>query len=203
MSWQSSGLGPRRTGTIRVGDGAVEVEPATGDNCIHHLWYPTAVERRWGATGIDHGLGAAVGDLGATSGWGTARSNTAPTMQPVATVGSLHSRSRSWSTTMRSAGATASRLKRSMKGGDEAVRRGLALQFKSGDYRALAKLMPLSQTADDPVVHNARSLLSLWVSTSPRQHQFRSCHCAGMDWTTMSSLYGNTDDYRHSCIAGA
>jgi tetratricopeptide (TPR) repeat protein len=76
---------------------------------------------------------------------------------------------------------------------------GLA-QFKSGSYRpALANFdAALKQLPKDPVVHEVRALtlfalgdykpaaaaLNALLSSAP-----------GMDWTTMSSLYGDADDY--------
>jgi tetratricopeptide (TPR) repeat protein len=76
---------------------------------------------------------------------------------------------------------------------------GLA-KFKTGDYVQALSLFnsALKQMPNDPVVHEVRSLalfatgdfnaaaagLNSLLSAAP-----------GMDWTTMSGLYGNADDY--------
>ncbi len=76
---------------------------------------------------------------------------------------------------------------------------GLA-QFKSGDYRgALASFdLALQELPGDPVVHEVCALALFALG------DYRTCAAAlnsflssapGMDWTTMSGLYGNTDDY--------
>ncbi len=77
---------------------------------------------------------------------------------------------------------------------------GLA-QFKSGDYRgALAKFdAALEKLPGDPVVHEVRALalfaLGEYKPAAAALNSFLSS-APGMDWTTMSSLYGNTDDYQ-------
>jgi tetratricopeptide (TPR) repeat protein len=77
---------------------------------------------------------------------------------------------------------------------------GLAL-FKAGDYRgALAKFdAALQKLPGDPVVHEVRALtlfaLGEYKPAAAALNSFLSS-APGMDWTTMSSLYGNTADYQ-------
>ncbi|WP_437187483.1 tetratricopeptide repeat protein [Planctomicrobium sp. SH668] len=81
----------------------------------------------------------------------------------------------------------------------QAFDQGLAA-FKAGDYQQSLQFLDtaLQQDPNDPVIHEVRALalfangayqpaaaaLNSLLSTSP-----------GMDWTTMSSLYGNLNDY--------
>jgi tetratricopeptide (TPR) repeat protein len=77
---------------------------------------------------------------------------------------------------------------------------GLEL-FKSGDYKAaLVKFdAALQKLPGDPVVHEVRALtlfaLGDYKSAAAALNSFLSS-APGMDWTTMSSLYGNVDDYQ-------
>lgn len=77
---------------------------------------------------------------------------------------------------------------------------GLAL-FKSGDYRgALARFdAALEKLPGDPVIHEVRALalfaLGEYKPAAAALNSFLSS-APGMDWTTMSSLYGNVDDYK-------
>src|SRR5262249_43218068 len=77
---------------------------------------------------------------------------------------------------------------------------GLAL-FKSGDYRpALVKFdAALQKLPGDPVVHEVRAqtlfALGEYPAAAAALNSFLSS-APGMDWTTMSSLYGNVDDYQ-------
>jgi polyisoprenoid-binding protein YceI len=77
---------------------------------------------------------------------------------------------------------------------------GLAL-FKSGDYRgALSKFdAALAKLPGDPVVHEVRAVtlfaLGEYQQAAVALNSFLSS-APGMDWTTMSSLYGNVDDYQ-------
>lgn len=76
---------------------------------------------------------------------------------------------------------------------------GLA-QFKSGAYQqALTKFdAALRKLPGDPVVHEVRALalfaLGDYKSAAASLNSFLSS-APGMDWTTMSGLYGNVDDY--------
>ncbi len=77
---------------------------------------------------------------------------------------------------------------------------GLA-QFKSGDYSgALTRFdAALKKLPGDPVVHEVRALtlfaLGQYKPAAAALNSFLSS-APGMDWTTMSSLYGNVDDYQ-------
>jgi tetratricopeptide (TPR) repeat protein len=77
---------------------------------------------------------------------------------------------------------------------------GLA-QFKTGDYRgALGKFdAALEKLPGDPVVHEVRALtlfaLGDYMPAAAALNSLLSS-APGMDWTTMSSLYGNTEDYQ-------
>ena len=77
---------------------------------------------------------------------------------------------------------------------------GLA-QFKSGDYAgALTQFdAALQKLPGDPVVHEVRALtlfaLAEYEPAAAALNSFLSS-APGMDWTTMSGLYGNTDDYQ-------
>lgn len=72
--------------------------------------------------------------------------------------------------------------------------------FKSGDYAsALARCdNALKQAPNDPVIHEVRAL-SLFAlgKYQPAGAALNSLLASspGMDWTTMSGLYGNADDY--------
>lgn len=73
-------------------------------------------------------------------------------------------------------------------------------QFKSGNYqKALATFdVSLKQLPSDPVVHEVRALtlfaLGQYTPAAASLNSLLSS-APGMDWTTMSSLYGNADDY--------
>lgn len=77
---------------------------------------------------------------------------------------------------------------------------GLA-KFKSGDYRGAKANFDaaLKKLPGDPVIHEVRALalfaLGDYKSAAAALNSFLSS-APGMDWTTMSSLYGNVDDYQ-------
>ncbi|HEY2838688.1 MAG TPA: tetratricopeptide repeat protein [Pirellulales bacterium] len=185
-------------------------------NCInpHHGWYngcwgggywgsnwyrPLA----WGAVGW--GLGSL------TSGWGYGGSYSNPYYeapvggamapydysQPVVVNNIDVSDADSGDVTVQTSPAT---------GGTEADQatqlfdEGLAL-FKSADYPgALTKFdTALLKLPNDPVVHEVRALtlfaLGQYKLAATALNSFLSS-APGMDWTTMSSLYGNTEDYQ-------
>jgi tetratricopeptide (TPR) repeat protein len=77
---------------------------------------------------------------------------------------------------------------------------GLA-RFKSGDYRsALGEFdAALEELPGDPVVHEVRALalfaLGEYQPAAAALNSFLSS-APGMDWTTMSSLYGSVDEYQ-------
>jgi tetratricopeptide (TPR) repeat protein len=73
-------------------------------------------------------------------------------------------------------------------------------KFKSGNYReALTSLdASLRELPNDPVVHEVRALTLFALGRyTPAAASLNSLltSAPGMDWTTMSTLYGNTDDY--------
>jgi tetratricopeptide (TPR) repeat protein len=76
---------------------------------------------------------------------------------------------------------------------------GLA-KFKSGDYASALSTFDatLQQLPGDPVVHEVRALtlfaLGQYQPAAAALNSFLSS-APGMDWTTMSGLYGNTNDY--------
>lgn len=75
------------------------------------------------------------------------------------------------------------------------------VQFKSADYRgALAKFdAALQKLPGDPVVHEVRALTLFALGDyKPAAAALNSLlsSAPGMDWTTMSGLYGNIDDYQ-------
>ena len=76
---------------------------------------------------------------------------------------------------------------------------GLVL-FKKGDYQsALNKFdAALTELPDDPVIHEVRAVtlfaLGDYHQSAAALNSFLSS-APGMDWTTMSSLYGNAADY--------
>ncbi len=74
-------------------------------------------------------------------------------------------------------------------------------RFKSGDYvQSLSAVdAAIRQVADDPVMHEFRALCLFAVGQyQPAAATLNSLLAVapGMDWTSMSSLYGNTDDYQ-------
>lgn len=76
---------------------------------------------------------------------------------------------------------------------------GLEL-FRVGDYRAaLAQFdQALKQLPGDPVIHEVRALALFAIGEyTPAAAALNSLLATtpGMDWTTMSGLYGNVDDY--------
>ena len=76
---------------------------------------------------------------------------------------------------------------------------GLAT-FKQGDYQGALNSFnaALGKNGGDPVVHEVRALtlfaLGDYSSAAPALNSLLAA-APGMDWTTMSSLYGNSDDY--------
>ncbi len=89
---------------------------------------------------------------------------------------------------------------------DPATEKGLAsfdaglAKFKSADYRGALSDMnaALQQLPGDPVVHEVRCLALFAVgdykAAAAGLNSLLSA-APGMDWTTMSGLYGNVDDY--------
>jgi tetratricopeptide (TPR) repeat protein len=72
--------------------------------------------------------------------------------------------------------------------------------FKAGDYRAALEALTaaLLKNGSDPVIHEVRALAQFALGDYPNAAATLNALLAsapGMDWTTMSSLYGNADDY--------
>jgi tetratricopeptide (TPR) repeat protein len=75
------------------------------------------------------------------------------------------------------------------------------VRFKAGQYPAALTRFDsaLAKLPGDPVVHEVRALtlfaMGQYKPAAAALNSFLSS-APGMDWTTMSSLYGNTDDYQ-------
>ncbi len=179
------------------------------NNCIrpHYGWYNGCWNGYWGSNWYAPLAWGAVGwGLGSwTSGWGYGAGYYNPYYvagasapydysQPVVVNNYVNSDAdTSGAATQATPESTAS---------EQATRlfdEGLA-QFKSGDYRgALAKFdAALQKLPDDPVVHEVRALalfaLGDYNQAAAALNSFLSS-APGMDWTTMSSLYGSTEEY--------
>ncbi len=183
------------------------------DHCINpaHGWYNGCwgggywgsnwyAPLAWGAVGW--GLGAVTSDWG----YGSSYSNpyyveepaaTAPYdySQPVVVNNYVSSDASGGDATAQPAPETAA-TEQATKLFDE----GLAL-FKTADYKpALTKFDDaLRKLPGDPVVHEVRALtlfaLGDYDTAAAALNSFLSS-APGMDWTTMSGLYGNVDDYQ-------
>jgi len=83
--------------------------------------------------------------------------------------------------------------------GVQAFDQGLAL-FKQGDYKAALQQMDLAlaKQPGDAVIHEVRALtlfaIGDYQAAAAALNSFLSS-APGMDWTTLSGLYGNVDDY--------
>lgn len=87
----------------------------------------------------------------------------------------------------------------------EQFNQGLA-EFKAGNYQqALPQFdAALRQLPKDPVVHEVRALNLFALGQYPQAAASLNALLAtapGMDWTTMSGLYGNVDDYKEQLSA--
>jgi len=184
------------------------------DNCIndHHGWYNGCwnggywgsnwyAPLAWGAVGW--GLGSL------TSGWGYGTEYSNPYYeQPVAAASVPYDYSQpvvvnnyvSSDADADGASAVATQQDSASEQATKVFDTGLA-EFKSGDYRgALGKFdTALAKLPGDPVVHEVRALtlfaLGNYKAAATALNSFLSS-APGMDWTTMSSLYGNVDDYQ-------
>jgi tetratricopeptide (TPR) repeat protein len=73
-------------------------------------------------------------------------------------------------------------------------------QFKSGDYATALNSInaAMAKTPDDAVIHEVRALtlfaLGKYSDSAATLNSLLSA-APGMDWTSMSALYGNIDDY--------
>ena len=178
------------------------------NNCIrpHYGWYNGCWNGYWGSNWYAPLAWGAVGwGLGAlTSAWGYgteyynpyyAESAPYDYSQPVVVNNYVSSDAHAAGASAETA-AESPETEQATKLFDE----GLAL-FKASDYRgALAKFdAALEKLPGDPVVHEVRAVtlfaLGEYKSAAAALNSFLSS-APGMDWTTMSSLYGNTDEYQ-------
>jgi tetratricopeptide (TPR) repeat protein len=183
------------------------------NNCIngHHGWYNGCWGGYWGSNWYAPLAWGAVGwGLGSlTSGWGYGTGYYNPYyVQPVAAATVPYDYSQPIvvnnyvSSDGESGDATAQAVAQTPES-EQALKLfddGLA-QFKSGDYRAALTNFDaaLQKLPGDPVVHEVRALtlfaLGEYKPAAAALNSFLSS-APGMDWTTMSSLYGNVDDYQ-------
>ncbi len=183
------------------------------DHCIdhHHHWYNGCWNGYWKSNWYAPLAWGAVGwGLGTwTSGWGYGTSYYNPyCVEPVAVAAAPYDYSQPIvvnnyiAADEATTDDTASPAPASpeSEAGLKLFDSGLA-QFKAGDYQAaLQKLdAALAKLPGDPVVHEVRALtlfaLGDYQSAAAALNSFLSS-APGMDWTTMSSLYGNADDYQ-------
>lgn len=183
------------------------------DHCInpHHGWYNGCHSDNWGSNWYAPVAWASVGwGLGAmTSGWGYGTSYYNPYyVQPVVTTTIPYDYSQpvvvnNYVSSDAESGDAIAQAEQESPASDQAMKLfddGLS-QFKSGDYQAAlgnfdAALLKLP---GDPVVHEVRALtlfaLGNYQSSAAALNSFLSS-APPMDWTTMSSLYGNVDEYQ-------
>jgi tetratricopeptide (TPR) repeat protein len=183
------------------------------DNCIrpHYGWYNGCWNGYWGSNWYAPLAWGAVGwGLGSlTSGWGYGTSYYNPYYAEAASVPYDYSQpvvvnnyapTDTTATTDASAAPPEPAPDSPEAQATKLFDAGLA-QFKSGDYRgALANFdAALAKLPGDPVVHEVRAVtlfaLGDYQASAAALNSFLSS-APGMDWTTMSSLYGNVDDYQ-------
>jgi TolA-binding protein len=185
------------------------------DNCIHdhHDWYNGCWHGYWGSSWYAPVYWGAVGwGLGAwTSSWGYgtgyynpyyAETTVAQSMpydysQPVVVNNYTSTNAEGGDAT--GGEAEASESSPVSQAGLKAFDNGLA-KFKSGDYSgALTEFnSALKEIPGDPVVHEVRALTLFAIgeySEAAASLNSLLSSAPGMDWTTMSGLYGNADDY--------
>lgn len=183
------------------------------NHCINprYGWYNGCHSGYWGSrwyaplawTSVGWGLGAM------TSGWGYGTSYYNPyCVQPVATVVVAYDYSlpvvvNNYVSSDAESGDAIAQADQQTPESEQATKLfddGLS-QFKSGDYQAALGNFDaaLQKLPGDPVVHEVRALtlfaLGDYQSSAAALNSFLSS-APGMDWTTMSSLYGNVDDYQ-------
>jgi tetratricopeptide (TPR) repeat protein len=187
------------------------------DHCInhHHGWYNGCWHGYWESNWYAPLAWGAVGwGLGSwTSGWGYGTDYYNPYYtEPVAAATVPYDYSQpvvvnnyypdDTATTAPVEGVAPSAPAAAPSASDQATQifdEGLA-QFKTGDYTgALAKFdAALQKLPGDPVVHEVRAVtlfaLGDYKQSAAALNSFLSS-APGMDWTTMSSLYGDPKDY--------
>jgi hypothetical protein len=183
------------------------------NNCInhHHGWYNGCWNGYWGSNWYAPLAWGAVGwGLGAlTSGWGYGSDYSNPYYsEPVAgaSVPYDYSQPVVVNNYVAADGDTTgdnTQVAQETPAAEQGLKLfddGLAL-FKAGDYRkALTNFnAALQKLPGDPVVHETRAVtlfaLGEYKSAAAALNSFLSS-APGMDWTTMSSLYGNVDEYQ-------
>jgi tetratricopeptide (TPR) repeat protein len=183
------------------------------NHCINprYGWYNGCQHGYWGSNWYRPLAWMSVGwGLGSmTSGWGYGTSFYNPYyVQPVSTVVVPYDYSQpvvvnNYVSSDAESGDAIAQAEQQTPESDQATKlfdEGL-VQFKSGDYRsALGNFdAALQKLPGDPVVHEVRALtlfaLGDYQSSAAALNSFLSS-APGMDWTTMSSLYGNVDDYQ-------
>lgn len=189
------------------------------DHCIrpHYGWYNGCWNNYWGSNWYAPLAWGAVGwGLGAlTSGWGFGSAYYNPYYaQPVAAAVVPYDYSQpvvvsnyvsypEQTTTSDTGGAAAPQPTPETPEAAQATAlfdEGLA-RFKAGDYQAaLTKFNEaLRKLPGDPVIHEVRAVtlfaLGEYQQAAAALNSFLAA-APGMDWTSMSSLYGNVDDYQ-------
>jgi len=183
------------------------------NNCIrpHYGWYNGCWNGYWGSNWYRPLAWGAVGwGLGSwTSSWGYGGGYYNPYYsQPVAAASAPYDYSQpvvvnNYISSDDATGDATAQVAQETPESEQATKlfdAGLA-QFKSGDYRAALGNFDaaLEKLPGDPVVHEVRALtlfaLGDYKSAAAALNSFLSS-APGMDWTTMSSLYGNVDDYQ-------
>ena len=181
------------------------------DHCIdhHHRWYNGCWSGNyWGSNWYQPLAWGAVGwGLGTlTSGWGYGTAYHNPYyVAPVAAATAPYNYAQpvvvnNYVTADADGGDTAAQDQPAPSGQAlSTFDEGLA-QFRSGDYQSALRTFDatLQRLPSDPVVHEVRALtlfaLGQYESAAAVLNSFLSS-APGMDWTTMSSLYGKTEDY--------
>ena len=182
------------------------------NHCInrHHGWYNGCWNGYWGSNWYAPMAWGAVGwGLGSmTNGWGIGTAYYNPYVvapESAATVPYDYSQSvvvNNYVSSDADSGDAPAQAVEQTPEADQAVKlfdEGLA-QFKSGDYRAALRNFDtaLQKLPGDPVVHEVRAqtlfALGEYQLSAAALNSFLSS-APGMDWTTMSRLYGNVADY--------
>ena len=208
------GTGVMAAGVWRAGwDGGGGWGGNWHNHCINprYGWYNGCQHGYWGSNWYRPLAWMSVGwGLGSmTSGWGYGTSYYNPYyVQPVATAVVPYNYSQpvvvnNYVSSDAESGDAVAQADQQTPESDQATKLfddGLA-QFKSGDYQAALGNFDaaLQKLPGDPVVHEVRALtlfaLGDYQSSAAALNSFLSS-APGMDWTTMSSLYGNVDDYQ-------
>jgi tetratricopeptide (TPR) repeat protein len=179
------------------------------DHCInhHHHWYNGCWHGYWGSSWYAPIYSGAIGwGLGTwTSGWGDTSVYYNPYYVPVAVQAMPYDYSQpivvNNYVSADAAGGDVPPVQ-----SDAAAEKGLAdfdaglAKFKVGDYAGALKALDsaLKQLPGDPVIHEVRCLALFatgdYDAAAAGLNSFLSS-APGMDWTTMSGLYGRIEDY--------